>query len=292
MLCVLAGGSVGGFYLARNLNAITAVTDTAYCTKRQARKDFQTLKHRDDLENSLLRSVRLIRSDGGLQLYGAGGGTWWLPEGPIGLLPALLAQQETDLYGEIRPGDIVFDCGAHIGVFTRRALDLGAAKVIAVEPAPRPVECFRRNLAGEIATGRVVLVAKGIWESGGVLPFHMNGNGDAAGSFVRRKEGTAEAPLPVTTIDALVNELRLPFVTVIKADIKGAAVPMLRGASSTIRRFHPRIVIATEEQAEDPAQLVSALAQIIPDYRVIPGCCALSDRVLIPEVLFFFPAHQ
>ena len=46
------------------------------------------------------------------------------------MLPILLAQQDRDIYGHdglgVRQGDIVFDCGAHIGVYTRKALSAGA----------------------------------------------------------------------------------------------------------------------------------------------------------------------
>ncbi len=56
----------------------------------------------------------------------------------------LLAQQDRDIYGDdrlgVRQGDIVFDCGAHIGVYTRKALSAGAKLVVAVEPTPVLVE--------------------------------------------------------------------------------------------------------------------------------------------------------
>ena len=36
------------------------------------------------------------------------------------------------------PGDTVLDCGANVGVYTKYALERGAAEVIAIEPAPLP----------------------------------------------------------------------------------------------------------------------------------------------------------
>jgi FkbM family methyltransferase len=46
---------------------------------------------------------------------------------------------------DIRPGDTVLDLGAHIGLFSRRALELGAGHVVAVEPHPENSEHIRRN---------------------------------------------------------------------------------------------------------------------------------------------------
>jgi predicted RNA methylase len=59
-------------------------------------------------------------------------------------------------------GAVVLDCGAHVGVYTRRALNEGAAKVIAIEPVPQTVECLRRTFRREIAEGRVVVYQKGV----------------------------------------------------------------------------------------------------------------------------------
>ena len=66
-----------------------------------------------------------------------------------------LAEIERHVYGSgphfIRAGDIVLDCGASDGDFTREALQAGAGKVVAIEIAPTSAECIRRNLAAEVA---------------------------------------------------------------------------------------------------------------------------------------------
>ncbi len=143
------------------------------------------------------------------------------------LLAILLAQQDRYIYGDdrlgVRQGDIVFDCGAHVGVYARKALSAGAKLVVAVEPTPALVECIRRNLAGEITQGRVVVSAKGIWDREGALALFGNSSTGAGNSFVVRGSDTeAIGQIPVTTIDNLVSELELPGVDVIKADVKGA----------------------------------------------------------------------
>ena len=57
------------------------------------------------------------------------------------VLPYNLAEQAAqdlrDRRADVRAGDIVLDCGANIGVYTRVALNRGAKLVVAIEPAPR-----------------------------------------------------------------------------------------------------------------------------------------------------------
>jgi FkbM family methyltransferase len=97
----------------------------------------------------------------------------------------------------VRQGDIVLDAGANVGVFTRKALWAGAAKVIAIEPGPENLECLRRNFAAEIADGRVVLYPKGIWDKDDVLKLSIDPVSPARDSFVRPIENAQviEAPL-------------------------------------------------------------------------------------------------
>jgi hypothetical protein len=43
-------------------------------------------------------------------------------------------------------------------------LDSGAKLVVAIEPAPTNPECLPRNMRREIADGRVIVSAKGVWD--------------------------------------------------------------------------------------------------------------------------------
>ena len=102
----------------------------------------------------------------------------------------------------VKPGDIVFDCGAHVGVFAAKALSLGAAKVIAVEPQPRNLECLRRNFPSELKDGRLVLAPKAVWSSEGTMKMNFNAFNPAASSLVKPGDG-GEIEVPLTTIDLL-----------------------------------------------------------------------------------------
>ena len=91
-------------------------------------------------------TARLVEEDPeGYELWETSEGAYWVPAGSGGPLPMLLAQQAVDQYGDgphsVEPGDVVLDGGAHIGIYVREALDRGAELVVAIEPAPKNVEC-------------------------------------------------------------------------------------------------------------------------------------------------------
>jgi FkbM family methyltransferase len=186
----------------------------------------------------------------------------------------------------VRAGDIVLDCGAHVGTFVSDALSRGAGRVVAIDPAPHAVECLRRNFPAEIASGRVVVVPKGIWDSVGTLRFFLNGNSDAADSFVVHGPRSQPVEVPTTSVDALVAELGLARVDFIKTDIKGATARFLAGARQTITRFHPRLALSTEEPPEDDAAIEALVRKMAP-YEVLCGRCFLLEDQIRVDVLLF-----
>jgi FkbM family methyltransferase len=208
------------------------------------------------------------------------------------LLSYLIAEQTvnelTNPHDIVRPGDIVMDCGAHVGVYTYFALRRGASMVVAIEPDPVNAECYRRNYAGEIAAGRVVLVEKGVWSSAGKLSLHESSLNSGSNSVVAGGPGPA-VTIEVTTIDALVNELRLPAVNFIKMDIEGSEREALKGAQATLRRSKPRLMLDAYHRPDDPEVLPALLRQARGDYQTSCGCWELEERGPVPHVIFAHP---
>ena len=128
----------------------------------------------------------------------------------------------------------------------------GARKVIAIEPAPENLVCLRRNMAREIQDGTVIVVAKGVWDHEDHLTLQIDSVNSAADSFVSKRDLKGRSvDVPLTTIDHIVSELGLERVDFIKMDIEGAEKQALVGASKTLKRFKPRLSIATEHLRGD-----------------------------------------
>jgi FkbM family methyltransferase len=259
----------------------------ANCTLVEAFRGEALSRLQSQNENRLRASSRIVRSDGRFSLWTTPLGEFWMPAASGGDLIYDLAEQDRNIYGaQIRPGDIVLDAGANVGVFARKALWAGASKVIAIEPAPENLECLRRNFAAEITEGRVVLYAKGIWDKDDVLKFSIDPESSAKDSFVRTSESGSFLHIPVTTVDRLVAELGLAKVDFIKMDIEGAEQKAVVGAKDTIARFHPRMALCIYHVPGDEAMVPKLVADAYAGYAVSKTCLCARDRVQ-PEVAFF-----
>lgn len=220
-------------------------------------------------------------------------GDFWILGSSDKVLRVLVAQQETSIYSAgnsaIRKGDVVLDCGAHVGLFVRKALAQGAGKVIAIEPGPENLECLRRNLKEEVLRNAVTVYPKGVWDQETKLAFHMFPENSAADSFLPPTDMSKGEvrKLEVTTIDRLVVELGLARVDFIKLDIKGSTEKALLGAQQTLKVFKPRLAISTEEALDVPAQVIRLVRQIQPAYRTTCGYCAIEGGKIVPMVVFF-----
>jgi FkbM family methyltransferase len=240
----------------------------------------------DDIE-SLRASSKPVRADGAITLWSTPLGEYWVPTASADAVIHDLAEQKRNIYGtRIRPGDIVLDAGANIGVFTRKALWAGASKVVAIEPAPENLECLRRNFAREIAEGRVVIYSKGVWDKDDVLQFAVDPTNSAKDSFVRTVDNPQFTHVPVTTIDRLMAELTLPRVDFIKMDIEGAEPKAVAGARNTIARFHPRMALCTYHVAGDETAVPKLVAEAYAGYKASKTCFCALDQI-VSEVAFF-----
>jgi FkbM family methyltransferase len=264
-----------------------------FCTVWRGVTDAQVKLTQAEFERKILAESHAVRKDGAYKLWSTPKGEFWVPDTSDNILAILLAEQERKIYGDaetggVRRGDIVLDGGAHIGIYVKTALDAGAEKVVAIEPSPDALECLRRNFAKEIASGKVIVYPKGIWDEEKTLVFYSNGNGEAGDSFLTAGPGAKHiADVPVTTIDKIVAELHLPRVDIIKADIKGAGTRMIKGGGDTLRAFHPRIVISVEEAPEDPAEIRAAVLSIAPSYQFRPGPCLFTGDEIRNDTIFF-----
>ena len=237
------------------------------------------------------RGLRRVASEGALELWRTARGEFWIPAGGVAALTWDLAEQDRDIYGRapdgVRSGDVVLDCGANIGLFTRKALAAGAGLVVAIEPGPENVACLRKNFAREIEAGRVIVYPKGVWNAEMTLTFHVDPANSAADSFVVRRSSDKVIEIPVTTIDRLARELNLARVDFIKMDIEGSERQALEGAAATLRNDRPRMAISAYHLADDPVKLPTVVEAARSGYQVRCHCYE-QDSGTGPEVMQFY----
>jgi FkbM family methyltransferase len=295
-IALLAGlAAAARFCPPARLLVLKAAGRGPQCPVANAVQAAANLKLQTKYKDQILAASKLVEKDpAGYHLWDTPRGRWWIPGGDDFILPFNLAEQERKIYGTgpqaVQAGDIVLDCGANIGVYTRLALDAGAKVVVAIEPGPENVETLRRNFKPEIAEGRVIVVDKGVWDKDDVLTLRRDPKNTAADSFVMLKDADAASGVrvPLTTIDKMVAELKLPRVDYIKMDIEGAEQKALTGGAGTLARYHPRLSISAYHIPTDPVMIPRIIQQAWPGYQMECGPCAeTEDGHIRPDVLYF-----
>jgi FkbM family methyltransferase len=265
------------------------------CPISHAIKSSENRNQLTAIKDRILHASHLVRKDEqyGLELWSTPKGEFWIPTGNQYNLPFNLAEMERKVYGSgehfVHPGDIVLDCGASDGDFTREALQAGAKLVVAIEIAPKNIECLRRNLAGEISAGRAIVYPKGVWDKDDMLTLNVVDNNFAANSVVMNPEGARRSiTVPLTTIDRVVSELRLPRVDFIKMDVEGAESRAIRGAHDTLTRDKPRLAIAAEHNPDDEVSIPKTVRSVRSDYQMLCGPCLEANNHIRADVLYFY----
>lgn len=281
------------WYPPVRLSVLALTRQSSECSLSEALRGSEDLRRTQEFQDRLRAASRLVEKDpAGFQLWETPKGRFWAPDRDQAFLIHSLAEQEMKIYGAgewgIRAGDIVLDCGAHVGTYTLAALEAGARLVVAIEPAPENLECLRRNLSSQVAAGRVVLCPKGVWDKDDSLTLYASSDDSAGDSVALRYPGSRPTTqVPLTPIDKLVAELKLERVDFIKMDIEGAEDRALLGARQTLLNFKPRLAIAAEHQRDDPERIPKVVRSLRSDYHM--GCSFCQDLLtsIRPQVLCF-----
>lgn len=174
----------------------------------------------------------------------------------------------------VTPGATVFDVGANLGAYTLLfAQWVGpAGKVVAFEPAPAAATGLRRLVALNDVSDRVQIVEAAVSRAVGTARFASQGS-SGANALVDAGQGAGGViSVPTTSLDAFceAHDLR---PDVIKIDVEGEELEVLRGARRTLSRpsvqafieLHPaawvsRGITAASIRAELDAQRLAAEA--------------------------------
>ena len=187
------------------------------------------------------------------KLYGK---SFITPKGPRELRTALnliheiigLNQYRVQL---IKDDAVVIDAGANMGVFSIfAAVNHPHATIYAFEPTPSTFEALRENTKGY---PNIKIFNFGLGEKEKAAAIVMaSGSG---GNYI----GDGGIPVQIKTIDSF----GLP-ADFIKMDTEGYEANILRGASGTIKKYKPIIVMSAYHKPNDRTELPALLNSITP----------------------------
>jgi FkbM family methyltransferase len=186
-------------------------------------------------------------------LAGAAAGLSWYPgAGPHGVWLGLYERVVLRAFArEIRARTVVWDVGAHGGLYALLAASRGAA-VVAFEPLAENLAWLARNLEVNGLAHRVRIEACALGAHSGSSGFEHD---------VTRMMGhlstTHATAVPIHKAD----DMSLPIPEIIKIDVEGAELDVLAGARASIAAGRPPIFLETHA----PVSLADCLA-LLPGY--------------------------
>jgi FkbM family methyltransferase len=142
-------------------------------------------------------------------------------------------------------GAQVLDVGANIGC-TALALSqiVGDGKVVAVEPVPRTFALLTKNVG---TVPNIIRQNFAFGREAGTLPM-QGSETNLSGAFIASEFHTGRAghftvDVSVRTVDETFPSLGLEKLDFIKLDVEGFELDVLEGASETLRKYKPRVVL-------------------------------------------------
>ena len=140
----------------------------------------------------------------------------------------------------IKPGNVVFDIGAHVGFFTLLASSLvgSRGKVFAFEPLPRNLTYLREHLQlNQVKNVEVIEAAVSQLCGQTLLDQSVSGY---------QTQVSEAGTLLVTKVclDELVESNQVPVPDYIKIDVEGHEKFVLKGAQSFLSQHHPTIFLS------------------------------------------------
>lgn len=150
------------------------------------------------------------------------------------------------------PGMVVVDVGANVGIYTGLAMRLTSPSgtVVSIEPNPRSrlfleqtISCNLQN--GDSGQVKVHVCPLAASDRDGEASLHLNLENKGDNRLYSSALSTAIIPIKVKPLDAILDDLGIVKVNLIKIDVQGCESMVLAGGLDTIRRS-PDLVIVSE----------------------------------------------
>ena len=164
----------------------------------------------------------------------------------------------------IQNGDVIFDIGANLGLFSCYAAQKGC-EVYAFDPDETCLKLLREQ---QERYKNLNVIPLGLSNETGKKAFYESED-CALSSMSRLAEGKLiKKEVEIDTLDHYVESTGIRKIDYIKADIEGEERNMLRGAVKVLKEMHPKLAICTYHYPEDPELLEKIILDANPNYII------------------------
>jgi len=173
------------------------------------------------------------------------------------------AENELCFFADVlkdKPDSVVLDIGGNIGHHSLYLSTISGV-VHALEPYEKVLASFRKKVAIN-RINNLHIHPYGMGDSDEILTFNTPGDCNAGtGSFVGNDNTGEKIDLQVRNADKVVSEINLDRIDLIKIDVEGFELNVLRGLKETLNKFKPVLFFEWSLNERDSC---SDLADVLP----------------------------
>ena len=195
----------------------------------------------------------------------------------IGIISHMWTTKECIKFEDFLPknGDIVFDIGASIGVYTLIYSKLVGknGKVLAFEPNKHAFDLLVKHMKIN-ASKNIIALNKAVWSKNATIK--MKREDKISLDRVFNKNSNNVYSVKAVTIDNVTKEFSLKKVNLIKIDVEGSEIEVLKGGIETLREFKPKLIVEVHERLGIKKQKIERMLkklnfELLHEYKVDDG---------------------
>ena len=204
----------------------------------------------------------------------------------------------------LQPGMTFLDAGANDGIYTvfaaKRVGDQGT--VWAFEPSQRELSRLRHNLDLNRLTARIFPLALADCSGQAELSVgaYEHAGHNTLGAFTYQTEMEKKDLVELRRLDEVLNENPLTRLDMMKIDIEGAELRLLRGAVETLRAYRPVLLFEVSEgslkhQGGTPQELLAFLHAenyVIYTFDRVTGLPVPAEPRVFAENMIGYPSEK
>lgn len=140
----------------------------------------------------------------------------------------------------------VLDIGANAGLMSLRMAHSGSAVIHAFEPVPTTFRELEYNVRRNGFAGRIACHRLALGDRTGEVEFHIpaiHGSVAASGRPLFPDGENARVPVRMERLDDIATSLGISEVDLVKCDVEGAEILVMRGGLETIQRERPVLML-------------------------------------------------
>jgi FkbM family methyltransferase len=164
-------------------------------------------------------------------------------------------------------GDTIVDAGAYVGDTVEEYIKRSCCmiKIYAFEPYHAVLDNLKKRVSRlymeyPLSDGQIEIIPAGVGSETKSCSY----------SFINQSmlqtDEHGGLTLPLYSLDDFFND-KPPF-TILKADIEGGEMDMLKGAREMIKRHKPKMTICIYHSPQDFAQIAEYIRSLVPEYRL------------------------